>query len=66
MNGIERVVRAILAAGRLASTRWSEVDLGWNAKWTLGAAVWTIPGVVFDEAFRAGGRGPAKRLFLTP
>ena len=65
MNGIERVVRAILAAGRLASTRWSEVDLGWNTEWTLAAAAWTIPGVWFDEAFRAGGGGMAKCL-LTP
>ena len=49
--------------GRLT---WSDPDLGWVATWRLShkgkLAVWTVRGVNFDEAFRAGMRGAAQVL----
>lgn len=54
----------IRLSGALA---WSDADFGWNAEWKLAAgdehvAEWTVRGVSFDEAYRAGIGGAAERL----
>jgi hypothetical protein len=64
-------MRVALATKRATSLDgelvWSEPDFGWNAAWRLlrnGAeqARWTVRGVSFDEAYRAGVGGAAERL----
>ena len=42
--------------------RWSDADFGWNASWRLLDAgdAWTVTGVSFDAAFRAGVGGAAQ------
>ncbi|GAC1341345.1 MAG: DUF2066 domain-containing protein [Acetobacteraceae bacterium] len=44
------------------SMRWSEADAGWNCQWRLGDREWSISGVSFDEAFRAGVAGAVRIL----
>ncbi len=46
------------------SLHWSEADFGWNAEWRLAgrATGWSVRGVSFDEAFRAGVGGAARVL----
>ncbi len=36
---------------------WSDADFGWNADWTFAGTAWSVRGVSFDEAFRAGVGG---------
>ena len=51
---------------------WSDADLGWDATWRLAeaphawSADWTVTGVSFDAAFRAGVGGAAHRLAGRP
>ena len=41
---------------------WSDADAGWVADWQMDGAAWSVRGVSFDEAFRAGVGGAALRL----
>ena len=60
-DGTAAPVEEPVLAGEL---RWSEADFGWIAVWRLGngADTWTVTGVSFDAAFRAGVGGAVQRL----
>ena len=54
---------AVVLTGSLV---WSDADFGWNASWQLrgdpAAAPWSVRGVSFDAAFRAGIGGAVQAL----
>lgn len=54
------------AVALVGALDWSDADAGWVCRWTLLAGgrrqVWEVRGVSFDEGFRAGVGGAAKRL----
>ena len=41
---------------------WRPAEFGWTARWDLGQEHWSVTGVSFDEAYRAGLRGAAAHL----
>lgn len=68
--GMRVVLPRSARANRLllrGAVAWSEGDFGWNAEWQLvrdgdPVGAWTVRGVSFDDAYRAGVGGAAERL----
>ena len=61
---IDRLPLPVSLEGKLV---WSDNDFGWNADWRLvqegkERGTWSVRGVSFDDAYRAGVGGAAELL----